>query len=217
MTGSQLPIQRGQSVRTKASPPLGWRTLWLGLALLCCSVAPLRAEQFGAFTYEVVGGNTVTITYYRRSEVGPVVIPAEIGGKPVTSIGYSAFADCVGLTSVHIPSSVINIGLGTFNGSSNLESIVVEPLAMWTERRWRSHSGCEDHRFPCDERIHVCAPTSPEHSRHRRCEQRGYGAAEKRADAQGGEGGALARREAADAAELDADGAEVGETAEGEC
>ncbi len=57
------------------------------LALLAAAlVAPLSAEQFGLFTYEV-GGETVEITNYPTTETGAVVIPAEIRGNPVTSIG----------------------------------------------------------------------------------------------------------------------------------
>ena len=75
------------------------------LLLLCFSIPPLRAEVFGLFTYKVVGGATVEITDYPDNATGPVNIPAEIGGKPVTSIGQYAFAYCTGLTSVTIPNS----------------------------------------------------------------------------------------------------------------
>ena len=44
----------------------------------------------------------------------------------VTNIGYGAFANCSGLTSVIIPNSVISINGGAFRGCSGLSSIVVE-------------------------------------------------------------------------------------------
>lgn len=66
--------------------------------LLLCGVLPLRAGQFGLFTYQIVGGSTVSITNYPDNATGPVEIPAEIAGKPVTSIGDSAFNECSGLT-----------------------------------------------------------------------------------------------------------------------
>ena len=43
----------------------------------------------------------------------------------VTSIGYSAFSNCL-LTSIEIPNSVTSIGIEAFSSCSNLESIVVE-------------------------------------------------------------------------------------------
>ena len=43
----------------------------------------------------------------------------------VTTIGDSAFVDCIGLTSVGIPSSVTTIGQSAFNGCSSLTSIEI--------------------------------------------------------------------------------------------
>ena len=43
----------------------------------------------------------------------------------IESIGYFAFRDCIGLTSVEIPSSVKWIGSGAFGGCSSLESLKV--------------------------------------------------------------------------------------------
>ena len=79
------------------------------LLLLCFSSPSLRAEVFGLFTYRVVGGTTIEITDYPDNATGPLEIPAQIDGKPVTSIGGKAFAYCTGLTSVTIPNSVTSI------------------------------------------------------------------------------------------------------------
>ena len=77
-----------------------------------------------------------------------VIIPAEIEGLPVTSIGEgafyectalisltipdtvtsigrSAFYDCSGLISLKIPESVTSIGDGAFCGCSNLKSLII--------------------------------------------------------------------------------------------
>lgn len=43
----------------------------------------------------------------------------------VTRIGASAFASCIGLTTVAIPNSVINIGKNVFYGCSSLTSITI--------------------------------------------------------------------------------------------
>ena len=86
----------------KTDPSSRFQALWMGLAILCLSAAPLCAEQFGLFTYQVVGGTTIEITDYPEDAVGPVEIPAMIDGKPVTSIGEDAFRSCSALTSVTI-------------------------------------------------------------------------------------------------------------------
>ena len=50
-------------------------------------------------------------------------IPATYNGKPVTSIGDDAFADCYKLTSVTIPDSITTIGSFAFYGCNNLREI----------------------------------------------------------------------------------------------
>ena len=51
---------------------------------------------------------------------GDLVIPAG-----VTSIGYSAFRGCSGLTSVEIPAGVTSIGVGAFSRCSGLTSVEI--------------------------------------------------------------------------------------------
>ena len=81
-------------------------------------------------TYPVEGGNL----YFRKStgeiygcdaSVTNAVIPAEIHGVAVTSIGDSAFGHCTGLTSITIPDSVTSIGNGAFSSCTGLSSIIV--------------------------------------------------------------------------------------------
>ena len=56
---------------------------------------------------------------------GDLVIPSEINGHPVTSIGRSAFEGCTGLTSVTIPDSVTSIGDRVFYGCSGMTSVTI--------------------------------------------------------------------------------------------
>ena len=98
----------------------------MSLVFLFCAVASLSAEQFGLFTYEVVGGS-VTITDYPEDAVGEVEIPAEIDGNPVTSIGRSAFRDCDGLTDITLPPGVNSIGSSAFRDCDGLTDIILPP------------------------------------------------------------------------------------------
>ena len=54
-----------------------------------------------------------------------IVIPSVYNGKPVTSIGYMAFLECSGLTSVTIGNGVTSIGNYAFSGCSGLTSVVI--------------------------------------------------------------------------------------------
>ena len=68
--------------------------------------------------------------YYIVSGIGTckdtdVVISSTYNGKPVTSIGESAFIDCTNLTSITIPKSVKSIEHSAFAGCSSLTSITI--------------------------------------------------------------------------------------------
>ena len=98
----------------------------LGLLLLCSSAMPLRADFFGPFEYFWLNeGTEVIIESYTGSATGPVSIPAEIEGLPVTTIGTGVFSGRPGLTAVTIPASVNSIGDQTFYCCSGLTSITI--------------------------------------------------------------------------------------------
>ena len=65
---------------------------------------------------------------------GSVAIPEKVtyanATRRVTSIGYNAFNDCSGLTSVTIPNSVTNIGKYAFYGCSGLTSVTIPNSVM---------------------------------------------------------------------------------------
>lgn len=84
--------------------------------------SPAWADQSGDFTY-TDEGSTITITDYPEASTGAVVIPATIGGKPVTAIGALAFLNCGEITSVSIPASVNSIGDQAFVNCVKLSTV----------------------------------------------------------------------------------------------
>lgn len=60
----------------------------------------------------------------------------------VTSIGYFAFSDCIGLTSVTIPEGVASIGGYAFEGCTGLASVTI-PESV-TEIEGHAFSGCSE-------------------------------------------------------------------------
>ena len=75
-----------------------------------------------------ISGSSVTITGYKGTS-GPLSIPTVISASgmnlPVTAIGNMAFQDCIQLTSVMIPSSVISIGRDAFGGCTGLTNVTI--------------------------------------------------------------------------------------------
>lgn len=91
------------------------------------------AAEGETFSYEIPG-TTMSLRYkimeddtieiVRSSDVaGELVIPAEIDGKAVTSIGTDAFYRCTELTDIDIPDSVASIGELAFYGCTGLTDI----------------------------------------------------------------------------------------------
>ena len=81
----------------------------------------LAVVQGQDYTYTTNNG-TITITKY----IGPggaVVIPSTITGLPVTTIGYAAFSDLAGLTSVTVSDSVTSIELEAFSHCASLTNV----------------------------------------------------------------------------------------------
>src|SRR5215469_15473827 len=94
---------------------------WLSCLLMQLLLAlPLTLQAQFTFT---TNNGAVTITGYTGSN-GAVAIPSSTNGWPVTSIGESAFINCVSMTNVTLPNSLTNIGLQAFTGSG-LTSVVL--------------------------------------------------------------------------------------------
>ena len=81
--------------------------------------------------YNFIGNNQVEVTCYSSFGFysGDVTIPSSVTYNnvtySVTSIGFQAFRDCIGLTSVTIPNSVTSIGSYVFYGCSGLTSVTI--------------------------------------------------------------------------------------------
>ena len=82
-----------------------------------------------AYAYEISAGKA-TIAHVEINEQTEVLIPENLGGHPVTSIGSFAFSGCGGLTSVKIPLCVTDIGDGAFEDCSHLKSLIVPASVM---------------------------------------------------------------------------------------
>ena len=74
--------------------------------------------------YEIKG-DAVTITGRATGTSGELIIPANIEGKPVTSIGGYAFRGCTNLKSITIPDGVTSIGKWAFETCTSLTSITI--------------------------------------------------------------------------------------------
>ena len=77
-----------------------FKLFWL---LLCVLILEgCGGGRQGVLSYEI-GDAGVTITDCEGSAEGELVIPNEIEGSPVTSIGDNAFWGCSNLTSIRLP------------------------------------------------------------------------------------------------------------------
>ena len=91
-------------------------------------ISASAADDYTEGTYDVLKyknyGDYIEISDCDE-ETEKVVIPSEIDGVPVTSIGNKAFKGCDGLTSVNIPNSVTSIGNSAFDYCRGLTSITI--------------------------------------------------------------------------------------------
>ena len=109
-----------------------WPFLILVWLLLSVFSLEISGGELGMLDYEI-GGMQVTITDCDNSAEGELVIPSEIEGLPVTSIGRGAFAYCRDLTSINIPDGVTSIGGAVFIACESLQSVTI-PLAHHSRR-----------------------------------------------------------------------------------
>ncbi len=112
------------------------KTKFLLIALLAQFInlsASAYTAKIGSIYYDLNTSNkTATVTYYStsyNSYSGQITIPTTITYNDVrykvTAIGYHAFYNCSGLTSVSIPSSITSIGADAFYNCDKLTSVSI--------------------------------------------------------------------------------------------
>lgn len=79
-----------------------------------------------AALFEITVYDFIRIDKY-IGDCSDVVIPSKIADIPVTQIGDNAFEDCLEVTSVTMPDSLIEILGETFAGCSSLRMITIPP------------------------------------------------------------------------------------------
>ena len=101
---------------------IGLATVWAGMG---AGVPMARAETTivdgVTWTYSVKGGEA-SVTKAKPAK-GELLIPPELDGYSVTSIGDSAFSRCSELASVIIPDGVTNIGNSAFFRCTELKNV----------------------------------------------------------------------------------------------
>ena len=112
--------------------------LGLVLCVLLCSgigktAQAAESKTYNGFMYEEKESE-ITITGYVGDKT-EVVIPGEINGKKVTTIGDRAFGECTSLTGVTIPDGVTGIGNWAFSLCVNLTSISL-PKSLTSIGSW---------------------------------------------------------------------------------
>ena len=123
--------------------------------------------QGNTLYYNITSDNTVEVTYYSSDNYfqnnnyvsGDVVIPSSGTNNgttySVTSIGYSAFYSCSGLTSVTIPNSVTSIGKWAFISCSGLTSVTIpNSVTSIGNGAFRDCSGLTSVTLPNNATIH---------------------------------------------------------------
>lgn len=97
------------------------------LGLFCMVSIGASAFEVDGICYDITSSTTCEVAVKYPNYSGVVNIPANVSysGKTfsVTSIGWSAFGSCSGLTSAIIGNSVTSIGNYTFYGCSGLTSV----------------------------------------------------------------------------------------------
>ena len=107
-----------------ASVPFGG-FVGIGDSFLPVAQAETAELTEGYFTYEIDGNNDAIIVRCDKTISGEVVVPSNINGYTVTTIGGFAFQNCDNITKITVPNSVTFIGEYAFCECDNLAEAVI--------------------------------------------------------------------------------------------
>ena len=131
-----------------SSKPSGWSSNWKSSMIpVVWNYGGERGETEEGIKWALTNSNTITICRYSGTSTD-VVIPNEINGHSVTSIGDSAFSYCSNLTSIEISSGVTSIGEYAFQYCKSLTSIEIPSSA--TSIGKEAFRGCSSLTIYCE-------------------------------------------------------------------
>ena len=117
-----------------------------------CALA--ETETVGEYTWtycikgdaaKIFNGTVAAIT---PKPEGAVVVPATLGGKPVTSIGDWAFRDCRWCSRITLPDSAKRIGKSAFAGCSGLKNLTMPSVESIGNGAFSGCSGLKSLTMP---------------------------------------------------------------------
>lgn len=100
---------------------LAWLSVFVNIIIVC--VVLIFSGRVPNYCFEYEESDTITITGYKCDVFKRVIIPDEIKGKKITSIGDGAF-EGIGLIDVKFSDNIIMIGKNAFK-NNNLEIIIL--------------------------------------------------------------------------------------------
>ena len=102
-------------------------TLLVVISLFCCACSISMAEEQeilkeDAWEYKILDDGTAEITGHKSKKVETVTIPAQLGGKTVSSLGENSLSSISFMKHVVIPDSVTTIKdhAFSFNGLKDI-------------------------------------------------------------------------------------------------